>query len=465
MSPSGFASDPAPGEMAVLGRTRPRRRDRYRRAGGRSRREHRGRVAGRGRLEAVTTWSTPTGTSTGLEDAHRGRPQHVRVQRARVPRLHPRRRSVHGGARGVPGASAQSVRRLVAAEPGGRPDRRERDPLDVLALRLPAPSVAGLLTTGGSLANLSAFVTGATREAGRGLPRRHVLRAPTRRMRATRRRRRSPGSPRRNLRLVPTDRELRMDPDALRRWSAKTARRAAVRSWRSRPSARRTPARSIPSATSPTSRRPRRCGCTSTRPTAASSSSPIGAGSGSEGSSGPTASRWIRTRDSSCPTGRAVWSCGTAPRSATRTTRAPPTSRTLPPTGDAAELQRVLARALAGQPRVPGVVPAGLHGVAAFREALDEKLDLTDRLHRALVADPTWRSVDPQLTVVPFRLRAADDGSNRRVAGADQRVQARVPVEHHDPDEYWSVPASCRTARTPDRWTSVPRSCKRRPPD
>ncbi len=32
----------------------------------------------------------------------------------------------------------------------------------------------------------------------------------------------------------------------------------------------------------------------------------------------------------------------------------------LPPTGDAAELQRVLARALAGQPRVPRVVPAGL---------------------------------------------------------------------------------------------------------
>ena len=35
--------------------------------------------------------------------------------------------------------SAEPVRRLVAAEPRDGPDRRERDPVDVRALRLPAP--------------------------------------------------------------------------------------------------------------------------------------------------------------------------------------------------------------------------------------------------------------------------------------------------------------------------------------
>jgi aromatic-L-amino-acid/L-tryptophan decarboxylase len=54
--------------------------------------------------------------------------------------------------------------------------------------------------------------------------------------------------------------------------------------------------------------------------------------------------------------------------------------------------------------------PLKLHGVAAFREALDEKLDLTDRLHAALADDPNlevpWA---PQLTVVPFRLAGEPD--------------------------------------------------------
>src|SRR5205823_11966463 len=43
--------------------------------------------------------------------------------------------------------------------------------------------------------------------------------------------------------------------------------------------------------------------------------------------------------------------------------------------------------------------PLVLHGVAAFRDALDEKLDLTDRLYRALAADPNLEiGWDPQLT-------------------------------------------------------------------
>ncbi len=60
-------------------------------------------------------------------------------------------------------------------------------------------------------------------------------------------------------------------------------------------------------------------------------------------------------------------------------------------------------------------VPLKLHGVSAFREALDEKLDLTDHLFAALQEMPNvevpW---SPQLTVVPFRLRGADEATNQR---------------------------------------------------
>jgi aromatic-L-amino-acid decarboxylase len=60
-------------------------------------------------------------------------------------------------------------------------------------------------------------------------------------------------------------------------------------------------------------------------------------------------------------------------------------------------------------------LPLHLHGVAAFRDALDEKLDLAAQAHDALRADPRidvpWR---PDLTVVAFRLRAGSDDDNRR---------------------------------------------------
>jgi aromatic-L-amino-acid decarboxylase len=59
-------------------------------------------------------------------------------------------------------------------------------------------------------------------------------------------------------------------------------------------------------------------------------------------------------------------------------------------------------------------LPLVVHGVRAFREALDEKLDLALRLHSALAESPgvetLWR---PQLTVVSFRLANADDEANR----------------------------------------------------
>ena len=60
--------------------------------------------------------------------------------------------------------------------------------------------------------------------------------------------------------------------------------------------------------------------------------------------------------------------------------------------------------------------PLKLHGVSAFRDALDEKLDLARVLHDGLCEIPElelpW---EPELTVVPFRLVDGDDEANKRV--------------------------------------------------
>ncbi len=79
-------------------------------------------------------------------------------------------------------------------------------------------------------------------------------------------------------------------------------------------------------------------------------------------------------------------------------------------------------------------MPLKLHGVGAFREALDEKLDLTDHLHDAFRQIPQleipW---EPQLTVVPFRLRDADEATNRRfldMINASKRVFLSSTLVH-----------------------------------
>jgi aromatic-L-amino-acid decarboxylase len=60
-------------------------------------------------------------------------------------------------------------------------------------------------------------------------------------------------------------------------------------------------------------------------------------------------------------------------------------------------------------------LPLHLHGVAAFRDALDEKLNLTQLAYRSLSAEPQielpWA---PDLTVIGFRLRDGDDAANQR---------------------------------------------------
>ena len=74
--------------------------------------------------------------------------------------------------------------------------------------------------------------------------------------------------------------------------------------------------------------------------------------------------------------------------------------------------------------------PLRLHGVAAFREALDEKLDLAEVVVEALEADPNvevcWR---PQLSTVAFRLAGdADDGDDERQAEFLRRINASKRV-------------------------------------
>ena len=76
-----------------------------------------------------------------------------------LPRLHPRRWSLHGRAGGVPRAGTESIRRALAAEPRDRAVGGERDAVALRTVRFPRCDVAGVLTSGGSMANLSAVVT------------------------------------------------------------------------------------------------------------------------------------------------------------------------------------------------------------------------------------------------------------------------------------------------------------------
>ena len=59
-------------------------------------------------------------------------------------------------------------------------------------------------------------------------------------------------------------------------------------------------------------------------------------------------------------------------------------------------------------------LPLHLHGVGAFRGALDEKLDLAAQAHRELAADPLLEAPwAPDLSVVVFRLRGGDQDNRR----------------------------------------------------
>jgi aromatic-L-amino-acid decarboxylase len=92
--------------------------------------------------------------------------------------------------------------------------------------------------------------------------------------------------------------------------------------------------------------------------------------------------------------------------------------------------------------------PLKLHGVSAFRDALDEKLDLAEHLYEGLKAIPElelpWQ---PELTVVPFRLRDADDDANRAFL---QRINAseRVYLSSTVVDDRFTLRACILNHRT-----------------
>ena len=74
-------------------------------------------------------------------------------------------------------------------------------------------------------------------------------------------------------------------------------------------------------------------------------------------------------------------------------------------------------------------LPLMLHGVAAFREQLAEKLALARWAYEELAADPRFEMLDePQLSVVAFRLRAPEEDAERLGPELLRRVNARRRV-------------------------------------
>jgi aromatic-L-amino-acid decarboxylase len=86
----------------------------------------------------------------------------------------------------------------------------------------------------------------------------------------------------------------------------------------------------------------------------------------------------------------------------------------LPPTGELPNYSEHSAELSRDWRGLRVWMPLALHGVSAFREALDEKLDLAAYLAEAFRDDDRIDlCLEPQLTVVPFRLAGADDDTQR----------------------------------------------------
>ena len=74
-------------------------------------------------------------------------------------------------------------------------------------------------------------------------------------------------------------------------------------------------------------------------------------------------------------------------------------------------------------------LPLKLYGVGAFRDQLVEKLALTRRAYEALREDGRFELFDePQLSVIAFALRGSGDDANRRSEELRRRVNARGRV-------------------------------------
>ena len=288
----------------------------------------------------------------------------------------------------------------------------------------------GILTTGGSLANLSAVVTARHTKLGEDFHRRHVLRE-----RAGARQRDEGGDDRRLLAQEPADRAHRRraphrPAGAGRGGRTRTVATGCGRSWWWPRPAPRTPARSTRSTMSPT--------------IAADEGLWMHVDAAYGGffrltDRGRSSFRGIERSDSVTldphkglflpyGTGALVVRDAEALREAHFEGAA--YLQDLPPSGELpnySEYSLELSREFRGL-RV--WFPLRLHGVGAFREALDEKLDLAAYLADALRDDPNvelcW---DPQLTVVPFRLAGTgDEGAIERQKAFLDRINASKRV-------------------------------------
>ena len=284
----------------------------------------------------------------------------------------------------------------------------------------------GLLLSGGSMANLSAMVTARHAKLGEDFldgtyyvseqAHASVTKAAT-----------IAGFSKRNLRIVPTDAELRMDPEALRALVGED-RAAGLRPFLVAPSAGTT-----------------NTGAIDPLDAIADIAADEGLWMHVDGAyggffqlteRGRAAFRGIERSDSVTldphkgmflpyGTGGLVVRDGQALRDAHYEGAA--YLQDLPPTGELPNYSEYSAELSRDWRGLRVWFPLRLHGVAAFREALDEKLDLAEVVAEALEADPNvevcWR---PQLSTVAFRL--AGDADDERQAEFLRRINASKRV-------------------------------------
>jgi aromatic-L-amino-acid decarboxylase len=284
----------------------------------------------------------------------------------------------------------------------------------------------GLLLSGGSMANLSAMVTARHAKLGEDFldgtyyvseqAHASVTKAAT-----------IAGFSRRNLRVVPTDAQLRMDPEALRALVA-ADRASGVRPFLVAPSAGTT-----------------NTGAVDPLDAIADVAAEEGLWMHVDGAyggffrltdRGRAAFRGIERSDSVTldphkgmflpyGTGGLVVRDGAALRDAHFEGAA--YLQDLPPTGELPNYSEYSAELSRDWRGLRVWFPLRLHGVAAFREALDEKLDLAQVVAEGLDADPNvevcWR---PQLSTVAFRL--AGEADDERQAEFLRRINASKRV-------------------------------------
>jgi len=284
----------------------------------------------------------------------------------------------------------------------------------------------GLLLSGGSMANLSAMVTARHAKLGEDFldgtyyvseqAHASVTKAAT-----------IAGFSKRNLRIVPTDAELRMDPEALRALVGED-RAAGLRPFLVAPSAGTTNTGAIDPLNA-----------------IADIAADEGLWMHVDGAyggffqlteRGRAAFRGIERSDSVTldphkgmflpyGTGGLVVRDGQELRDAHYEGAA--YLQDLPPTGELPNYSEYSAELSRDWRGLRVWFPLRLHGVAAFREALEEKLDLAGVVAEALEADPNvevcWR---PQLSTVAFRL--ADDADDERQAEFLRRINASKRV-------------------------------------